>query len=201
MRPSFQLLKLLTGEVDKVNKMVSGEGAYTFYSPIFGNDIGMNFTMTSAPQLIGSTDLAKIFFDGLFILPENSTHKPIIDFHQNLKNYPAREEHSLSQQFWLNQDIFNSLMEIHPTTLFPQNFNSSDVSAALYKAFPTLKTVCSGAPTWVSYNLHKSSSAQSESITFDMHKGIVLGGKNNDVRSDVDIYCTGSTSPVYSFSA
>lgn len=108
------LEKLLTGEVELVNKMVSNEGPYTFYSPMFGDNIGMNFTMTSAPEMVGSTDLAKIYFDGLFVLPENSTRKPIIDFHKNLKNYPVHELHSLSQQFWLNQDMFNSWMEINP---------------------------------------------------------------------------------------
>lgn len=193
---------LLTGEVDLVNSMVNGEGEYTFYSGIFGfNNVGMNFTMTTAPQVVGNSDLVKIFFDGLFVPCQTCNPGPIVDFHNNIKALPPHELHSLSQQFWINEDTFNSLLELDEGFLFPQTYNSSQVSDALYAAFPSLNNTCSGAPVTVTYALDKAGSPQSKPITFDRVKGVVFGGKNNDVRSVIDVFCSGQDESIYTFSS
>lgn len=192
---------LLTGEVDLINKMVSNEGPYTFYSGLFGGaNTGMNFTMTAAPQVVGDTDLVKIFFDGLFVPAEGQNDGPLIDFHSNLKTYPPRVEHSLSQQFWLNEDTFNSLIEVNRGALFPQTFNNSVVSDALYTAFPDLSTSCQNSAS-VSYTIDRSGSPQSQAITFDSHQGVIFGGKNNDVRSVIEVFCDSDASAIYTLSS
>lgn len=194
------LEKLLTAEVELVNKMVAGEGSYTFYDQIFGGEnAGINLTMTTAPQVVGKSDLVKIFFDGLYIPRKGSGIVSAVDFHSNLKTYPPRLQHSLSQQFWINQDVFNSLMEINKDAFFPQTFNSSSVSDAIYKAFPTLQNNCNGSPAAVAYSLEKSGSPTHQSIIFNSKYGIILGGQDFDVRSTIDIQCKGQD--IFSFNS
>jgi len=97
--------------------------------------------------------------------------------------------------------MFNSLIEVNRGALFPQTFNATAVSDALFAAFPALNVTCNGYGANVAYTIDKSGSPESQSITFDSAKGIVFGGRKNDVRSTIDVSCDGFEDTVYSFSS
>ena len=42
---------MVTVEVQKLNKMIAGEGPYTFDVNLIGKDFPLNLTMTKAPEM------------------------------------------------------------------------------------------------------------------------------------------------------
>jgi len=64
--------KAIDGIVIKFNKMLAQEGPTTFVFPIgaIGDDeINLNMTMTTAPELKVDSHLINLYFDGMFVDP------------------------------------------------------------------------------------------------------------------------------------
>ena len=94
-----------------INKLAANEGPYTFDLNALGQDMALNMTMTTAPE-VGS-DLTKIFFDGTFHSPNGTIYPNVI------KDYAPRFAHSHSNQFFIHQNTFNSLLRTAQSSFFP----------------------------------------------------------------------------------
>jgi hypothetical protein len=101
-----KLLPKVSAAIDQqiiaLNKLAANEGPYTFDLNAFGQNLALNMTMTTAPEV--ENDLTKIFFDGTFHAP-NGTATPNF-----IKDYAPRFAHSHSNQFFIHQNTFNSLL-------------------------------------------------------------------------------------------
>lgn len=96
-------------EITKINAMLANEGPYDFDMPLLGANFPLNLTMTSAPSISG--DLIKVNFDGLFNDPKNATVHKGFPIEKNAE-WPDRRNHSLSEQVFIHESMFDSLMSV-----------------------------------------------------------------------------------------
>ena len=111
-------------EINKINDMIANEGEYTFVLPLMGNSLPLNLTMTHAPTT--KDNLIELFFNGIFVMPKNSSKK--FDFDGDITDYPPRLEHSHSEQFWLHEDTIDSFLDVAGEMLFPIMVYSEDIN-------------------------------------------------------------------------
>jgi hypothetical protein len=101
-----KLIAAIDAKVKVINAMVAGETASTFVVPIGmvkGDEIDLNMTMTAAPFSDIDSKIINIFFNGMFV--DKQVHTTIDD----ITSFPARREHVQSEQFWIHEDMLNSL--------------------------------------------------------------------------------------------
>ena len=55
-----KLSKSIDDKIKELNAMVAGEGPSTFVFPVYGNEIGLNMTMTTAPITKVDSNLIKM---------------------------------------------------------------------------------------------------------------------------------------------
>jgi hypothetical protein len=108
----------LTGVVDNLNKMIANEQAMDFEVPLDAdNTTALNLTMTSAPSVKGSSNLITVNFDGLVDkMPSLVSNK---DIRGDIKTFAPRLEHSNSEQIWVHEDTFASLIKNGQSKVFP----------------------------------------------------------------------------------
>mmetsp|Transcript_5416 Transcript_5416/g.9107 ORF Transcript_5416/g.9107 Transcript_5416/m.9107 type:complete len:235 (+) Transcript_5416:455-1159(+) len=127
---------VIDSKVKEINKMISGEGPYTFSVPLLQNHYPLNLTMTKAPEIAKDSNLININFDGLFDYPQNSTVMT-----PNVKRsavYPDRLQHSHSEQFWIHESTINSLLIVAKDAIFPLKVNSANMTEQFKALFPSL---------------------------------------------------------------
>jgi len=124
-------------EVQKLNKMVAGEGPYTFDVNTMGKDFPLNLTMTTAPEMKEGSYLIKMFFDGLFDVPQNMNITNDWKVKKNTE-MPPRFPHSHSEQFIIHQSMINSALKVADNALFPFVLDDQNVTSQLLQAFPEI---------------------------------------------------------------
>lgn len=176
--------------------MISEEGAYTFVVPVHGKDMNLNLTMTRAPQTTGGSHLVEVFFNGLFDMPPKAKQATPL-YLKDITDYPPRLQHSLSQQIWVHQDTFNSLIHAAGFDLFNFKLTSANMSAALVNEFKELKAYYGDNVTIAANFYYPEDNQPTRAISFDMFAGIVLNGKVKNNTADpylvVDALCSNAT--------
>ena len=173
-------------EINKINDMIANEGEYTFVLPLMGNSLPLNLTMTHAPTT--KDNLIELFFNGIFVMPKNSSKK--FDFDGDITDYPPRLEHSHSEQFWLHEDTIDSLLDVAGEMLFPIMVYSEDINKQLLQIFYELrKYYGSAVNTHLGFSLLPGND---KTVSFDRVKGITVGDRG-DVKITIDIICSNAT--------
>jgi len=167
--------------------MIANEGPMDFEVPLGSdNKTALNLTMTTAPAMVAGSDLIVINFDGLVDKMVGVSNK---ELRGDISAYAPRLQHSNSEQFWIHEDLFNSVIKNANSMLFPMNIASENIVAEFFKAFPELKAYFGDAATGsVVFNVH--SGLAGKAITFDMEKGITFG---EGATTTVDFMVTNST--------
>jgi hypothetical protein len=135
--PLFE--KAIDAKVTTLNAMIANEGTHPFdFEVPVSDDMTLNLTMTAVPRTLANSDLIEIFFDGIFDAPEGQPQQSAL-YHGDVSNYPPRLEHSLSEQFWIHEDTFDSLIKIGGKDIFPYQLNDANVTALFLQTFPELE--------------------------------------------------------------
>jgi hypothetical protein len=96
--------KAIDQKVVQFDQFVAAATPYTFDVPLFGQNAELNLTMPTSPKI--GNDLIEVFFDGLF---DNADASAKV-FNHSAVEYPVRFQHSHSNQFWVHETTFNSLL-------------------------------------------------------------------------------------------
>lgn len=115
----------------KINKMAANEGPYTFDVNALGHDLSLNMTMTTAPEVGG--DLTKLYFDGTFHAVNKTSPLPY-----GIKAYAPRFAHSHSEQFFIHQNTFNSLILTAQDAFFPIKITDPKIAGMLKQSLPEI---------------------------------------------------------------
>jgi len=94
--------------------MIADQGPTTFVFPITNigkNEINLNMTMTTAPHL--DNQIITLNFDGMFV------DKDVHTKNSDITSYPPRIQNDRSNQFWIHEDMVNSLLEDLHDKAFP----------------------------------------------------------------------------------
>lgn len=108
--------------------MVAGEGPYTFDISTFSKDMPLNLTMTKAPEMKKDSDLIKVYFDGLFDIPEGQNVTTNFTVKEN-SVWPHRFNHSHSEQFMIHESMINSAMKVADNDIFPYMIDSKNITS------------------------------------------------------------------------
>ena len=184
------LEKKFDGIVEKLNAMVANEKPYDFDVPVEG--LSLNLTMTTAPELKKGSNLIEVFFDGLFDMPEGTPNRFRKDYKDDITSYPPRLQHSLSEQFWIHQDTFESLIRVAGATIFPLHYSNAATTTAFLDTFKEVKAHY-GADAKIDFQLSLLDGGVAKPITFDTKRGVTFGGQNNDITSVIDIIVSNAT--------
>jgi hypothetical protein len=181
----------LESVVTDLNNMIANEGAhpYDFEVPIT-NDLTLNLTMTTATKTTAGSDLIEIFFDGIFDAPEGQPRKSDL-YHGDVTNYPPRLQHSLSEQVWIHEDTFDSLMKVGGADIFPYQLNNADVTGLFLKTFPEVEAYYGKQSMHYLRVAHKD--GPGKPITFSRAEGIVYGGASNHQITTLEIVSSNFT--------
>lgn len=160
-----------TNIVNNLNKMIANEGPMDFEVPLGSDNMtALNLTMTTAPALKGDSDLLVINFDGLI---DSFTGIKNSELRGDIANYAPRLEHSLSEQVWVHEDTFASMIENANSFLFPMTVESENIASEFFKSIPELNAhYGADAKGFVRINMK---SGMTKPVTFDMEKGLTLG--------------------------
>lgn len=164
--------------------MIANEGPTTFVFPVFGDEIKLNMTMSKAPETVVGSDLIKLYFNGLFV--GKNARESISD----ITEYAPREEHSLSEQIWIHEDMVASLFELIATNYFPYEVKEAGITKDILAAFPEIKQYY-GADANVHLSLSMENT-QGKPINFDKTHGVILGSQS-DITSTITILCSNAT--------
>jgi hypothetical protein len=173
---------LVDTEVTKINAMLANEGPYDFDMPLLGANFPLNLTLTSAPSI--SDDLIQVNFDGLFHDAKNATVHKGFPIEKNAE-WPDRRNHSLSEQLFIHESMFDSLMSVAQGSFFPYIERDANVSQALIAAFPVIAQRF-GPSANASLAISLMPNATAAPINFNATRGIVIGDLD-DVKSVVTI--------------
>ena len=173
--------------VKNLNTMIANEGPMDFEVPLGSdNKTALNLTMTTAPAMVAGSDLIVINFDGLVDKMTGVSNK---ELRGDIADYAPRLQHSNSEQLWLHEDLFNSVIKNANSMLFPMDIASENIVAEFFKAFPELKAYYGANATGsVVFNVH--SGLAGKTVTFDMVKGLTFG---EGATTTVDFMVTNST--------
>ena len=174
------------GIVRSLNTMVANEQPFDFEVPIGSdNATGLNLTMTTAPALVKDSDLLVINFDGLVDKMTGVSNRGI---RGDIKNYAPRLQHSNSEQIWIHEDTFASVLKEASELLFPMEVSSTNLVKELHAAVPELKAYY-GADVSVSSRVSMTAGAQ-KAVTFDMENGATLG---KGATTTLEVICSNAT--------
>jgi len=173
--------------VKNLNTMIANEGPMDFEVPLGSdNKTALNLTMTTAPAMVAGSDLIVINFDGLVDKMTGVSNK---ELRGDIADFAPRLQHSNSEQLWLHEDLFNSVIKNANSMLFPMDIASENIVAEFFKAFPELKAYYGDSATGsVVFNVH--SGLAGKTVTFDMVKGLTFG---EGATTTVDFMVTNST--------
>ena len=182
--------KLVDKKIDELNKLVAGEGPYTFVTTMFKHDFPLNLTLPAAPTV--ADDIITINFDGHFVEPQpNGTYSSVMNS-TVVPDFPPRIPNSLRQQLWIHEDMLNSFMRISDGILFPITISSQNVSDAFKKDIPELKEYF-GDKSNISMQLSFiPTSEHQDPFQIKRDRGIVFGDLENIV-SKIEIFGTNDT--------
>ena len=181
----------LEGIVTDLNNMIANEGAhpYDFEVPV-KDDLTLNLTMTTATKTIKGSNLIEIFFDGIFDAPAGQPRKSDL-YHGDVTNYPPRLEHSLSEQLWVHEDTFDSLIKVGAKDVFPYQLNDMDVTTLFLQKFPEVEAYYGKQSMHYLRLAHKD--GPGKPITFSRTEGIVYGGESNHQITTLEIVSSNFT--------
>ena len=177
-----QLSKFIDGKVQALNKNVVSEGPMTFAVPITQH-LSINLTMTQAPDL-STPDLVKVFFNGL-ILDNGKVTQTVSGIQM-----PPRLQHSSSEQFWLHENMVDSLLDAVANEVFPLSLKNKVIADTLKQLFPEIAATY-GAEADASLSLTVQT-GEGRAVAFDKVNGVVLGDKN-DVITTIEVICSNHT--------
>ena len=95
--------KAIDTQIKALNAMIANEGPTTFVFQTPGGEVGLNMTMTTAPDIATDSNLIKLFFNGMFV---GKDEKQSIN---DITAYAPRIAHSHSEQLWIHEDMLVSL--------------------------------------------------------------------------------------------
>jgi hypothetical protein len=171
--------------------MIANEGSnpYDFEVPVT-NDLTLNLTMTTATKSIVNSDLIEIFFDGIFDAPSGQPQKSGL-YHGDVTNYPPRLAHSLSEQFWIHEDTFDSLIKSGANDIFPYQLMDPVVTAMFLEKFPEVEAYYGKTSMHYLRLAHKD--GPGKPITFSRSEGVVYGGEANHQITTLEIVSSNYT--------
>jgi hypothetical protein len=126
--------------------------------------------MTTAPALKKGSDLLVVNFDGLVDKMVGVSNKGL---RGDISSYAPRLQHSNSEQVWIHEDTFDSVIKNANNMLFPMDIASENIASEFFKAFPELGAYYRNATGFVRVNMR--SGFTEKPVTFDMTKGLTLG--------------------------
>jgi hypothetical protein len=173
--------------VKNLNTMIANEGPMDFEVPLGSdNKTALNLTMTTAPAMVAGSDLIVINFDGLVDKMIGVSNK---ELRGDIANYAPRLQHSNSEQMWIHEDTFDSIIKNANSMLFPLDVSTDNIVAQFFKAIPELKAYYGdSAKGTVKINMHAGLAGKA--VTFGMEKGLTLG---EGATTTVDFIVTNST--------
>ena len=177
-----------TNIVKNLNKMIANEGPMDFEVPLGSNNMSaLNLTMTTAPALKEGSDLIVINFDGLV---DKLTGVSNTQSRGSIPAYAPRLQHSDSEQIWIHESTFSSVVENANGMLFPIDLASVNNQKEFYKAFPELNAYYGNSTGFVRISMTADSNEQP--VKFDMVNGLTFG---SGAKSQVDFVVSNATSP------
>lgn len=187
--PQFE--RYMDGVVENLNSMIANEGSqpFDFEVPV-KDDLTLNLTMTTVPRTKKNSDLIEIFFDGIFDAPKGQPQKSAL-YHGDVTNYPPRLEHSLSEQVWIHEDTFDSLIKAGAKDIFPYQLTNKDVTDLFLEKFPELEAYYGAQSMHYLRLAHKD--GPGKPITFSRDMGIVYGGESNHQITQLEIVSSNFT--------
>ena len=175
-----------TGIVKNLNKMIANEGPMDFEVPLGSNNMSaLNLTMTTAPALKEGSDLIVINFDGLV---DKLTGVSSNELRGSNQKYAPRLQHSDSEQIWIHESTFSSVVENANGMLFPIDLASVNNQKEFYSAFPELDAYFGNSTGFVRISMIADKNEQP--VTFDMKNGLTLG---SGAKTQVDFIVTNAT--------
>lgn len=183
-------MKAIDQEVSKLNEMVAGEGPYTFDINTIGKDFPLNLTMTSAPAIKKDSKLIRVFFDGLFDIPEgqNVTTKFVV---KENSVWPPRFNHSHSEQFIIHESMLNSFIKVADNSMFPYVFDDQNITSQIVYAFPELAKHY-GKDVKVNLGLSMMENNTDSPIHLNKTLGIVIGNQETFF-TKIELICSNAT--------
>jgi hypothetical protein len=176
-----------TNIVKNLNTMIANEGPMDFEVPLGSdNKTALNLTMTTAPAMVAGSDLIVINFDGLVDKMVGVSNK---ELRGDIAEYAPRLQHSNSEQFWIHEDTFNSVIKNANSMLFPMDLTTDNIVNEFFTAIPELKAYYGdSAKGSVALNMHAGLAGKA--VTFDMENGVTVGA---GATTTVDFTVTNST--------
>jgi len=173
--------------VKNLNARIANEGPMSFEVPLGSdNKTAFNLTMTTAPALKKGSDLLIVNFDGLVDKLAVTSNR---ELRGDIANYAPRLQHSNSEQVWVHEDTFASVIKNANNMLFPMDIDSDKISGEFAKAFPELSAYYSNFTAITRVNMR--SGMANKPVTFDMVKGLTLG---QGATTTVELVVSNSTS-------
>jgi hypothetical protein len=183
------LEKKVDSIVGKLNAMVANEQPYDFEVPVEG--LNLNLTMTTAPRIMQGSDLIEVFFDGLFDMPEGAATTFREAYAGDITRYPPRILHSNSEQFWIHEDTFDTMLRVAGASIFPLHYSDKTITAEFLSTFSEVRAHY-GADATIDFQLTLRDEGAAKPITFDREHGVTLGGKNGEITSIIDVIVSNS---------
>jgi len=182
-----QIEKAIDAKVKAFNSMIAMEGPTTFVFPVAdvkGDEINLNMTMTTAPDIKVDGNLVNLYFNGMFVDPQVTASL------SDVKSYPPRIAHIQSEQFWIHEAMVNGLFQDVGDKLFPVAVSNSDISAQMAQVFREI-TVYYGADVQIALEVSMDT-ADPKSIGFSTVDGITFGA-NTPIVSTIKMICSNAT--------
>jgi len=173
--------------VKNLNAKIANEGPMDFEVPLGSAGVNaLNLTMTTAPALKKGSDLLVINFDGLVDKLVGTSNK---ELRGDIPTYAPRLEHSNSEQVWIHEDLFSSVIKNAKNMVFPMEIQSDKIAKEFFTAFPELKAYYGASATGFT-KVSMASGLADKAVTFDMDKGLTLG---SGAKTTIDFIVTNST--------
>jgi hypothetical protein len=179
--------KAIDGEIMALNAMIANEGPMTFVFPLTavkGDEISLNLTMSSAPDVKKGASLINLYFNGMFV------DKDVTASISDITEYPPRLQHVQSEQFWIHQNMVDSLFQDVGDKLFPLTVASPDISAQMLQVFHEV-AIYYGTDAKVALDVTLDTS-NPKTIGFSTVDGITIGA-DSPVTATIKMICSNAT--------
>ena len=164
-----KLSKFIDTKIQALNAAVAGEGPMTFVFPVMGANV--NMTMAHAPVTGVNSDLIGLFFDGMIIGDKVKTTTA------DITSLPPRQNHSLSEQIYIHEDMVNSILQQFEPSVFPIEIKQKSLSDEMKQVFHEIPTVY-GNDAVVGIKLSMDL-GDGKAVNFDKDHGVIFGSKSN----------------------
>ena len=178
-----KLSKAIDAQVQALNAKVASENATSFVVPIM-DGVAVNLTMAHSPITEKDSNLIGIFFDGMIVGDK------VAVTNDDIVTLPPRQEHDLSEQFFIHEDMVNALVQQLEDKIFPLEVSQKSIADEMKQVFREIPQFY-GNDCTITMKLNMDAH-EGKPINFDKTHGIILGNKN-DITTTLELVVSNAT--------